>query len=64
MDDETLLFLREIANALDAIVVALQMEAPPGDANYGMTEAVRRVNRFRQHLEEIAPGVRLPSERR
>ncbi len=51
MDDETRELLREVASALDAIVVALQTEAAGSRHSYGMVEAIRRVNRVRQHLE-------------
>ena len=57
MDHETRELLREVAEALDALVVALQTEmrgAAHGlEPGYGLQEAIRRVNRFREHVDEV-----------
>ncbi len=45
--------LLEVADSLDAIVVALQTELPNQDAGLGVREAVWRVVRLRRHLGRL-----------
>ncbi len=45
--------LLEVADSLDAIVVALQTEMPNQDAGLGVREAVWRVVRLRRHLGRL-----------
>ncbi|MEP7217126.1 MAG: hypothetical protein ABI782_12805 [Anaerolineaceae bacterium] len=45
--------LLEVADSLDAIVVALQTELPNHDGGLGVREAVWRVVRLRRHLGRL-----------
>ena len=45
--------LLEVADSLDAIVVALQTEMPSDSAGLGVREAVWRVVRLRRHLGQL-----------
>ncbi|MEO6043044.1 MAG: hypothetical protein ABIQ47_03870 [Tepidiformaceae bacterium] len=45
--------LLEVADSLDAIVVALQTELPNESAGLGVREAVWRVVRLRRHLGRL-----------
>lgn len=45
--------LLEVADSLDAIVVALQTEMPNESAGLGVREAVWRVVRLRRHLGRL-----------
>jgi hypothetical protein len=50
------LFL-EVAELLEAIVIALQTDSEKPQGNFVLREAVRRVVRLREHLhQEFGPG--------
>ena len=53
-DPETIrtLFL-EVAELLEAIVIALQTERTPVESEFVVREAVRRVVRLREHLSTL-----------
>jgi len=54
MDVETRQLLAEVVEALDAILLAAQLEPRPAGrrhADYVVREAVRRVNRLRRTLQ-------------
>lgn len=50
--------LLEVADTLEAVIVALQTDKQGGDIGFVMREAVHRVVQLRQHLQELPPGVR------
>lgn len=55
MDPELRRVLNEMVEAIDAILVALQVEqkaAAPQEADFGLKEAIRRVNRLRRTIQE------------
>lgn len=43
--------LVEVAETLEAVIIALQAERPGAEPGYVIREAVRRVVALRQHLE-------------
>ncbi len=51
--DELRQLLLEVADSLDAIVIALQTERQTGDVGLGLREAVWRVVRLRRHLGRL-----------
>lgn len=58
MDEETRQLLIDMAEAIEALLVALQVQQA-GDASgtsYSVREAVRRVNRVRRLLQTIDLG--------
>lgn len=56
MDDETRKLLDEVVEALEAVLIATQVEQSPGhgDPDFALREAVRRVNRLRRSIRR--PG--------
>ena len=56
LDDEASLELRrlllEVADTLEAVIVALQTDKQGGDIGFVIREAVHRVVQLRQHLQE------------
>ncbi|MCK9518080.1 MAG: hypothetical protein M0R74_03470 [Dehalococcoidia bacterium] len=54
MDEETRKRLGDVVEALEAILVATQLEANPEgrkESDYAVREAVKRVNRLRRTLQ-------------
>ncbi|MCC7364663.1 MAG: hypothetical protein IT303_09840 [Dehalococcoidia bacterium] len=54
MDEETRQLLREVVDALDALLIATQLEGQAGlpGPDFALREAVRRVNRLRRSIKE------------
>ncbi len=50
--------LLEVADTLEAVIVALQTDKQGGDIGFVMREAVHRVVQLRQHLQELPPAPR------
>lgn len=50
--------LLEVADTLEAVIVALQTDKQGGDIGFVMREAVHRVVQLRQHLQEPPPAPR------
>lgn len=46
--------LVEVAETLEAVIIALQAERPGAEPGYVIREAVRRVVALRQHLESAS----------
>lgn len=51
--DELRQLLLEVADSLDAIVIALQTERPKDEMGFGVREAIWRVVRLRRHLGRL-----------
>lgn len=58
MDEETRKLLIDMAEAIEALLVALQVQQAGDDssAEYSVREAVRRVNRVRRLLQSLELG--------
>jgi len=55
MEPELRQVLSEMVEAIEAVLVALQVEqkdAPHPESDFGLMEAVRRVNRLRRTIQE------------
>jgi len=50
-DQEMRRLLLEVAETLEAVIVAMQTEREGGDVAFVMREAVKRVVQLRQHLD-------------
>jgi hypothetical protein len=48
--------LLEVADTLEAVIVALQTDKQGGDIGFVMREAVHRVVQLRQHLQDLPPA--------
>jgi hypothetical protein len=55
MESELRQVLNEVVEAMEAVLVALQVEqkdVPHPESDFGLMEAVRRVNRLRRTIQE------------
>jgi hypothetical protein len=57
MDQELRKLLAELVDALDAVIVAMQVEhggqKPPGEADYSLKQAIHRVNMLRRAVQAL-----------
>ncbi|GMV85183.1 MAG: hypothetical protein AMXMBFR80_10390 [Dehalococcoidia bacterium] len=51
--EELRVILLEVAETLEAVIIALQAERGDQEASYVIREAVRRVVQLRQHLDAL-----------
>ncbi len=58
MDTETRELFQEVAEALDALLIALQTELRGGEwdpePGYGLREAISRINRYRERVAALS----------
>jgi hypothetical protein len=60
MEDDIRQLMAEAVGAMDAILVALQVETRGERSTYPLDEAVRRLNRLRRAIEETGATAARP----